>query len=128
MLGRRQYLQQVGNQGFANGGFDNCNFGEIQIPKWQIKQNANMWISVFRQEFDTEIRIFVFFGFTNFGLGFPQNGNYQNPRLQNPGFGGPEGYIGGGVRVFGGMGDNIKNHFCLISQPGWDESHWDLLG
>ena len=45
-----------------------------------------MWISVFRQELNTENHIFVFFGFAIFGFGFSPNGNYQNPRLQNPGF------------------------------------------
>ena len=77
--------QQVLNQGFANGGFDNCIFGQIQIQKWQIQKNTNMWISVFRQELNTEMHIFAFFGFAILGFGFPQNGNYQNPRLQNPG-------------------------------------------
>ena len=64
----------------------------MPLTRKQVSVNCEMEVNWMTQSDklnswrNTEIRIFEFFGFAIFGLGFPQNGNYQNPRLQNPGF------------------------------------------
>ena len=71
--------QQVRNQGFANGGFDNFHFGEIQIPKLLILKSTNMWISVFRQELNTEVHIFVFVWICHFFISISQKWQVTKP-------------------------------------------------